>query len=258
MNCCDAVKTKRALILGYPVDLVTMEQAFNVVDIWKNNQTGGQIVTINPEMIMHGEKNPELSTILKTSDLIIPDGAGVVYVLKSLGIKNIPRLPGIELAEEIIKQGSKKGYKFAFFGAGPNVAQKASQNLMQKYNSADFVYIRDGFYTEESEKSIIDEIKKASPDVLFVALGVPKQEVLIRKYREELKSVVMIGVGGSFDVWSGQIKRAPLIYRKLGLEWLYRLQCQPSRFSRMFPTLPLFFVKVFLDKKNTRKESKNV
>ncbi|MEI7473945.1 MAG: WecB/TagA/CpsF family glycosyltransferase [bacterium] len=255
MNNNETINTERALILGYPVDLVNMEQALNIVENWKNTSSGGQVVTINPEMIMFGEQNLELSDILKSADLIIPDGAGIITSLKKLNIHNIKRLPGIELSEEIIKTGAEKGYKFAFLGAGPKVAEDASICLCQKYSGLNFVYIRDGYFTDNDEQSIIDEIKQAAPDVLFVALGVPKQELFIKKYRNELKSVIMIGVGGSFDVWSGRINRAPLIYRKLGLEWFYRLICQPSRFSRMFPTIPLFFIKVFLDKKNTRKES---
>lgn len=255
MNINKSIKSKRALILGYPVDLINMDQAMETIDNWKNSSFGGQVVTINPEMIMHGEKDPQLAEILKSADMIIPDGSGIITCLRKLNIKNIKRLPGIELSEEIIKIGAQKGYKFAFLGAGPNVAKEATNCLCQKYTGLNFVYIRDGYFTENEEQSIVDEIKNASPDVLFIALGVPKQEFFINKYRKELTSVIMIGVGGSFDVWSERINRAPSVYRKLGLEWLYRLICQPSRFNRIFPTIPLFFIKVFLDNKKTRKES---
>jgi len=244
----------RACILGYPVDLVNMEDAVNFADNCLQNSAGGHVVTLNPEMIMQGLKNKQLNTALLNADLIVPDGIGIIKALKKLGINHIKQLPGIEFSENLIKICSEKGYSIAFLGASKDVIETMQRNMKEKYPSVNIIYARDGYFTESDEADIIQQLADLKPKVLFVALGVPKQELWILKYRDAFKSTLMVGVGGSFDVWANKVKRAPFIFRKLGLEWFYRLLCQPSRFSRMFPTLPLFFIKVALDNKNTRKE----
>lgn len=244
----------RACILGYPVDLVSMDEAVCFADKCIRNSTGGHVVTLNPEMIMQGMKNTQLSSALLSAELIIPDGIGVIRALGKLGINHIKQLPGIEFSEKLINICSDKDYKVAFIGASKDVVDEMLANLKVKYPSINVVFARDGYFNENDEPEIVQQLVELNPDVLFIALGVPKQELWISKYKNTLKSTLMVGVGGSFDVWANKVKRAPLIFRKLGLEWFYRLLCQPSRFSRMFPTLPLFFIKVALDNKNTRKE----
>ena len=126
--------------------------------------------------------------------------------------------------------------------------------MQRKYPGLNVIFVQDGFFNENDELKIIASLESIKPCIVFVALGVPKQEIWISKYKNRLNSSIMVGVGGSFDVWADKIQRAPLGFRKLGLEWFYRLITQPSRFNRMFPTLPLFFLKVMFDNKNTRKE----
>lgn len=247
-------KAKRALILGFPIDLISLEDAVIFVKDAISNAKSLQIITINPEMIMQGLKNKDLNRVLKAADLIIPDGIGVVKVLKQIGVKNIKRLPGIELSQSIIELAVKNNYKIAFLGASQDVIEAMSSNLKQKYNNINIVYTHNGYFNDNDEKQIVCSLKEAQPDILFVALGVPRQETWIERNRKELNKTVMVGVGGSFDVWANKVKRAPLFFRNLGLEWFYRLITQPSRFNRMFPTIPLFFIKVMLDRKNTRKE----
>ena len=247
-------KFPRASVLGYPVDLVNIEEALDYAEKAIVAGKGKQVVTINPEMIMQAIENPDLSRILKNADLIIPDGVGVVKILKLLGINNIKRLPGIEFSQGLIEIAVKNGYRLAFLGASNDVISEMLDVFNKKYNNINIVYSHDGYFNDNDEPQLIENLKQANPDILFIALGVPKQEIWVEKYRSEFPSVIMAGVGGSFDVWANRVKRAPLIFRTLGLEWFYRLITQPSRFSRMFPTLPLFFIKVVLDKKNTRKE----
>jgi len=140
-------------------------------------------------------------------------------------------------------------------GASKEVIECMIQEFTSKHPSMNIVFVRDGYFNTEQELGIVEDLKSSGVQVLFVALGVPKQELWIKKYKEVLDTTVMVGVGGSFDVWAKKVKRAPLFFRKIGLEWFFRLISQPSRFSRMFPVLPLFFIKVMLDKKYTRKES---
>ena len=246
-------ENKRAYILGYPVDLIDMD---NSIDFAKNcieASNGGHVVTLNPEMIMQADHNAELSGILKGAELVVPDGIGIIIALKKLGITNIKQLPGIEFSQALIKKCAENNYSIGLIGASKDTLDCAVNEIKAKYPDLNIVFAHDGYFNESNENEIIEELKTKNPQVLFVALGVPKQELWIKKHRKDLNSVLMVGVGGSFDVWAKKIKRAPVIFRKFGLEWLYRLITQPSRFSRMFPTLPLFFIKVALDFKNTRK-----
>lgn len=244
----------RASVLGYPVDVVSLNEALEYAKYSISKSKGIQVITINPEMIMQALKNPALGRVLKNSDLIIPDGVGIVKILKHLGFRKVKQLPGIEFSMALIEKSIQENYKLAFLGASTDTIEAMTENLRNKYSNINIVYANDGYFSEDQEERIVQDLNAASPDVIFVALGVPRQEIWIEKYKVKFPAAVMAGVGGSFDVWADKVKRAPFIFRKLGLEWFYRLITQPSRFSRMFPALPLFFIKVMLDRKNTRKE----
>lgn len=207
------------------------------------------IVTLNPEMIDHADKNKDLNNAIKEAEIVIPDGIGVVLGLKLQGITQ-QRVPGIELAQKLLEVANNNKFSVAFLGAEENVLNTAITNIKARYSDLNVCYKHNGFFSEEQEDKIFEEIQSASPSILFVALGVPKQELLIRKYKKTLNRTIIIGVGGSFDVWANKVKRAPLFFRALGLEWFYRLLLQPSRFKRMFPCLPLFLIRVILNKSN--------
>lgn len=244
----------RASVLGYPVDLLNMDTALAKLENYIKEKKSCHVVTLNPEMIMQAGNNKELSDVLKNADIIVPDGIGIILTLRKLGITNIEQLPGIELAYNSIKISAEKGYSVGFLGASKEVVNSVAEEFKFLYPSLNILFVHDGYFNEGDEEEIIKELEASKPDILYVALGVPKQELWINKYKQRLNSTVMLGVGGSFDIWSHKIRRAPCIFRKFGLEWFYRLISQPSRFKRMFPTLPLFFVRVMLDSKYTRKE----
>ncbi|MBD5402083.1 WecB/TagA/CpsF family glycosyltransferase [bacterium] len=227
-------------ILGFNVDTFTLEQA---VDYAFANH--GQIVTINPEMISTANSLPEFASILNSAELVVPDGVGVELGLKILGY-SVSRIAGIELGKALIIKFSKENKSVAFVGSKQEIVEKAVENLKLEIPELNVVYQHDGFF--DNNQSIIDELVKSSPDLVLVALGSPKQEFFINELKKFLPNAVMIGLGGSFDVWSGVVKRAPKIYQKLGLEWLYRTLKQPERFKRIFPTLPLFVLKVFKER----------
>lgn len=240
----------RAKVLGFGIDIVDKSQALAITEDFIEKKTGAHVVTINPEIILEAQHNEELASILNKANLVFADGVGVVLALKS---KNIitRQIPGIEYSESLIELSAKKGYTIGFLGASNETVNLAADKMRAKYPEAKIVYIQDGFFKQDDEPQIVEKLKEINPDILFVALGAPKQEIFISKNRETLSSTVMVGVGGSFDVWSEKIQRAPVFFRKFGLEWLYRLLSQPSRFNRMFPTLPLFLLKAVLDNKNT-------
>lgn len=253
MNSSIENKKLRACIQDYPVDLVSLDEAVKFIENIIKQEKPAHVVTINPEMIAQAVCNRDLDNAIKNAELIIPDGIGVVLGLKTLGI-NIKQLPGIEFSEKLIEASAQKGYKIAFLGASQDVLDTAILELSLKYPGLNIVFSHNGFFKEDDETQIIEEFKKSGPDILFVALGVPKQELWISKYKKIFNRTIMVGVGGSFDVWAKKVKRAPVIFRKLGLEWFFRLISQPSRFSRMFPTLPLFLLNVILKRKYNRKE----
>ncbi len=241
------MERKTAEILGYNVDLFSFDDAIDFI-VQKSAEKSTQTVTINPEMIALAEKNQEFSDILKNADLVIPDGVGIKIALKIKGIKQ-EQIPGIEFAKRIVNYCADNSLPIALIGAKEEIIQKAAANLKAEYPNLNISFIRNGYFKEDDEREIIDRLKEAEPKLVLAALGVPKQEVFINKYKQEFLNTMFIGVGGSFDVWSGEVKRAPLFFRKIGCEWLWRLLKEPSRFNRMFPTLPLFLFKVIMNKK---------
>jgi N-acetylglucosaminyldiphosphoundecaprenol N-acetyl-beta-D-mannosaminyltransferase len=238
-------KFQRAYVLGYPVDLVTKEVALDFAQNRMESGTGLHVVTINPEIILAAEKNPELDAIIKKAELIIPDSTGMELALRRLGF-NIKKLAGIEFSEALIERCSQNNYKIAFLGASQEVIEQLQKEFKSKYPEINIVYARNGYFSENDMPEITGKLKELNPHLLLVALGAPKQEYIISKYREILLHTTMIGVGGSFDVWAKKVKRAPVIFRMFGLEWLYRLIKQPSRFNRMFPALPLFILRTVI------------
>ena len=236
----------RKKVLGYDIDLVSFSEALCKVDDSIRERSGMQIVTINPEMINQGHAIPEMDEILKNAEMILPDGVGVKIALKLKGI-NQERIAGIEFAKKVIELCAKNGYKIALFGAKQEVIEKTSENLLKEYPELKIVYSRNGYFSKEEEQQIKEDIKNAGPDVIFTALGAPKQEIFNKEMKQLLPGSVFIGIGGSFDVWSGMVQRAPEIWQKTGLEWLYRTLKEPQRFKRIFPTLPLFLIKVIIE-----------
>lgn len=242
----ECLQRKKEPILGFEVDLFPFDEALQYVNSHLSENKGMQIVTINPEMISIGKQNDDFGRILNSADLVIPDGVGVKLALKIKGI-NQENIPGIEFSQKLIKLCELENYTIGLLGAKEEVVQQAAKNIRKEYENLNITYIRNGYFDKQEEEIIIQELKAVCPKVLFVALGAPKQEFLCAKLREQMPSTIFIGVGGSFDVWSGMTKRAPEIWQKLGLEWLYRTIKEPSRFKRIFPALPLFLVRVIIE-----------
>ena len=239
---------ERTTVLNCPVDLLNAESALSKAHNALISAKNFQIITINPEMIMNAQKTPKFFDIIKSSDMNIPDGVGVKIALKLKKI-NQDNIRGVDFARSLIKLASENNYKIGFLGAKEEIIQKVKENVLNKYPSLNIVYLRNGYFSNDEE--IINEISAASPQILLVGLGSPKQEELILKLKAKLKGCVMIGVGGSFDVFSGVVKESPVIFRKLGLEWLYRTIKEPKRFKRIFPVLPIFLIKCII---NTKKK----
>lgn len=227
-------------LLGLNVDSFTFEEAIEYA-----KTISGQVVTINPEMINNAMQNPEFAEIINNAELVIPDGIGVQIGLKILGY-NVRRIAGIEFSRRMIEECAKSEQSVALVGAKPEIVQKAKENLEHEIQGLYVTYAHDGYFKDDDE--ILNELKIRQPRLVLCALGSPKQEEFILKAKKLLPDALFVGVGGSFDVWSGVVERAPEIYQKLGLEWLYRTVKEPKRFKRIFPTLPLFVLKVLREK----------
>lgn len=233
----------KAFVLNCPVELCDMNDAISRSKDAIDAQKSFQIITINPEMIMNAQKNKAFFDILNNSDLNIMDGVGVRIALKFQGI-NQNQIRGVDFSRKLIELASENNYRIAFLGAKEEVISKAKENFLKQYPSLDFVYVRNGYFDDENQ--IIEEICSKNPQILLVGLGSPKQEEIILKLKQKLNGCVMVGVGGSFDVFSGIVKESPMIFQKLGLEWLYRTMMQPERFKRIFPVLPIFLIKCII------------
>lgn len=220
------------------VDTFTFLEAINYA-------TKGQVVTINPEMIDYASKNKDFANIINEAELVIPDGIGVQLGLKILG-HNVRRIAGIEFARKMIEKYSNENKSIALVGAKPHVIENAVANLKKEIPNINIVYYHDGYFKDNNE--ILSELQKLQPALVLSALGSPKQEEFNYIGKKLLPESLFIGVGGSFDVWSGEVERAPQIYQKLCIEWLYRTIKEPKRFKRIFPTLPLFVLKVLKEK----------
>ena len=227
-------------LLGLNIDTYSFEEAVLKAKELIDGRCVSQVVTINPEMFEYANKDNDFANIVKEAEMVIPDGIGVKIALQING-KSVARIPGIDFTKKILKETAVNSIPVAIIGAKEEIIQKATENLQKEINGLNIVYYHNGYFNNNEE--IYQELAQKSPKLVLVAMGSPKQEEFIYNAKKVLKPCLMIGIGGSLDVWSGNIKRAPKIFQILGLEWLYRTITQPARIKRIFPTLPLFIIK---------------
>lgn len=239
---------RKADILGVKVASLTMSEAVNKAESFMDSKTPHLIATANAEMIMRATQDTELKEILNTADLVVPDGAGTVWASNYLGVEMPERVAGFDLVQALLANAPAKKRRVFFFGSAPGVAEKAKLKAQKDYPGIEIVGVRDGFFTAEDEPDIIEQIKQAKPDLLLAALGVPKQEKWLNAHMNELGCALCIGVGGTFDVMAGVMKRAPLWMQKAKLEWLFRGMLQPKRIGRLM-ALPRFVMAVKASKR---------
>lgn len=200
------------------------------------------IITVNPEIIMKSYKNIEIKEmLLNDNNILVPDGISIIKKAKQYNINIKERITGVDISSKALEICNKNKKSIYLFGSKKEVLDKLIININQKYPNINIVGFSDG-YVEDKDK-IMQEIISLSPDLILIALGVPNQELLINKYIEKAKKGVFIGVGGTFDVLSGCKKRAPKLFIKLNLEWLYRIICEPTRLKRFIQNNIVFMFK---------------
>lgn len=236
-------------VLGVNFDNVNMAEALDRCKKFIKGDKGNLVVTPNPEIVMRAKEDEEFKKIINEAELVIPDGIGIIKAGNILGTPLKERVAGYDLICNLLEEGKDGSISFYFWGSKPGFAEEAKQKMEEKYPNIKILGSHTGYFKDEEEASIIEEIRNLKPDVLLVGTGAPKQEKIINKYKNEGFFKIGIGCGGSIDVLAGEVKRAPKVFIKLHLEWFYRLIKQPSRWKRML-VLPQFIKEVKKSKKD--------
>ena len=223
-------------VLGFPVDCLTDYRPWLANRI--EQRQGTHVVTLNAEMTMQARETPPLADVIQAAELVIPDGAGVVLYLRLFG-EQIERCPGIELAAQMLQKAAQSSWSVFFFGGAPGVADEAAQKWQQKLPGLKMVGTQNGFLTPEETEPFLNRLQQLQPQIIFVGLGVPRQEYWIAQHRHLCPHSIWMGIGGSFDIWAERSKRAPAWLCNNNLEWVYRLYQEPWRWRRML-ALPRF------------------
>ena len=218
-------------IMGITFDNVTMQQALERAgEILAGDKTC-YAVTPNAEIAYEALRDESLRALLNEADLVLPDGAGVVLASKILKTPLQQKVAGVDFADGLLGMLAQNGKSVYLLGSKPGVAELAAQKMTEKHPKLYICGMNDGYFKDEAP--VIEKINAAKPDVLFVCLGAPKQELFMKNHLDELHIKLMIGLGGSLDSFAGTVKRAPNWMIRCNLEWLYRLIKEPKRFGRM-------------------------
>lgn len=228
-------------VLGVAFDNLSMDEAVARALELMQERRAAYVVTPNPEIVLACREDPEAAAAVAGADLTIPDGIGVIYGAKLLKTPLKERLPGIDFSTRLLEALDESGGSVFLLGGKPGVAEAARERLHERFPRLASAGVHDGYFRDDGP--VLEQINAAAPDLLLVCLGAPKQEKWMYANAPRLRVGLMVGGGGSLDVFSGNTARAPLGWQKAGLEWLYRLLKEPRRIGRMMK-LPLFLLRV--------------
>lgn len=224
----------RINLLGCPIDNLTLDETLSRINQMVKTNKPHQHVVVNVDKLIKLRRDPALKEVIITCDIINADGIPLVWASKILGVPLKERVAGIDLMQSLLKEGVKKRYSFYFLGAREEVVRKTVEIVKNRYPGIQIAGFRNGYWATAEEEKVGDAIKKAHPDVLFVAISSPKKEIFLKKYLNLMQIPLAIGVGGSFDIIAGITKRAPVWMQKAGLEWLFRLIQEPKRLWKRY------------------------
>ena len=230
---------RRIEVLSVPVDVVDMVGALEKAEEFIASKRTHSILAVNPEKVMLSQRDGAILNILRSSDLLLPDGIGLVLAAKFSGLGNFSRVAGADFMQNLLKLASERGYRTFFYGAEPEVNEQAVQILEKQYHGLIVAGREHGYVKPGQFDTLIQKINDSNADILFVALGSPKQEKWIHRYKDRLNVKICMGIGGTLDVLCGRSPRAPGYWQRLNLEWLYRLLKEPERLRRQ-KVLPRF------------------
>ncbi|WP_050616531.1 WecB/TagA/CpsF family glycosyltransferase [Bacillus testis] len=236
---------QKEMYFGVGVSPLSYEEILADLDNRMKEGKKSTIIAVNPEKVMAAEKNEQLRELINNSTYGIADGVGILLASKLKKGQVTSRVTGVDMMDRLLQFAAEKGYRVFMYGAKEEVVSTAVKKIEEKYPNIIIAGYENGYV--QDPKQVVDKINAAKADLLFVAMGSPKQELWIREHMDSLSAKVYQGVGGSFDVFAGHVKRAPAFYRKLGLEWFYRLMKEPKRLKRQM-ALPKFLLKVVRSK----------
>lgn len=246
-------------IFGVDICNVDFNEAIDIIKGFLKEDKMHTVVTPNTEIVMDAKNSPELRKILNTKDLSVPDGIGLIYGAKMRKKPLKERVTGFDISMKLIDIAREEGYSLYLLGTKPEVVEKAYLNLKDTYSDLNMVGYHHGYFKgthlgikdHEEEIEVLREINELKPDIIFLGLGYPKQELWMEENAKKLNSKLIIGNGGVIDILAGKSKRAPDIFIKLNLEWFYRLVTNPSRIKRQI-AIPKFLVSILLDRDSVK------
>ena len=226
--------TEKVTLFGITVDNLTMNETLDRIEVMIEDGAIHQHVVINVDKIVKMESNPNLRMAVVDCDLINADGQPVIWVSSLLRVPLKERVTGIDLFDVLVARCAERGFRPYLVGSRQEIVAKTVDVLKGKYPKLQLAGWRNGYWSADEEPMVVQEIKKARPDVLCMAVGSPKQELFLHKWKKEMQVPFVMGVGGSFDVTAGVLKRAPRWMQDAGLEWLFRLAQEPRRLWRRY------------------------
>lgn len=233
--------TPARVVLGTPIHALTMTETLDLVDSVISSRSRLRIGVVNAAKIVNMQRDPLLREDVVTSDVILADGMAVVWAARLLGYLLPERVAGIDLMLGMLARANQHRYRIYCLGASQDVLEKVTTRIVTEYPQVTIAGSRNGYFAQEEEEALAAEIAAARPHILFVAMTSPKKEQFIARWSEKLGVPVCHGVGGSFDVLAGKVERAPEVWQRLGLEWLYRVKQEPGRlWKRYLVTNTLF------------------
>lgn len=220
-----------------------MDETLALLEMFVQEKKAHLVVTADAAGIVQAQSDREWNSIFKSADLATPDSVGVIWAAKRAGKPIGERVSGVDLVGRICQLSADKGYRIYFLGAAPGIAEMAAEKLRLLYPGCNIVGARHGYFPPDSDEVVAHEVAESKPDFLFVAMGIPRQEKFIRATQAIIQAPVAMGVGGSFDVFSGKAKRAPKLFQRMHIEWLWRLILNPKKIAKA-KNLPVFAWKV--------------
>jgi N-acetylglucosaminyldiphosphoundecaprenol N-acetyl-beta-D-mannosaminyltransferase len=219
----------REKFLGCPIDILTMAETVDLAREAMRSRQRLQHVALNVAKFVNMRRDPVLAADVTNSDVVSIDGMGIVWGARCVGLPAKVRVTGIDLLTELLAVCADEGFRPYFLGATPEISEQAARRVREKYPSIQFSGVRDGYCSADQEKQVVDGIRSSGADCLFIGMPTPRKERFLATYRDELNVPFIMGVGGSFDILAGQIRRAPARMQQLGLEWFYRIYQEPGR-----------------------------
>ena len=240
------VTQQNVCLFGIKVHCLTAKQALENIDASITAKQSLHIGMLNAAKVINMRRNPELREDVKQSNMILADGSSILIASKLLG-KSLPeRVTGIDLMHGILTKGDSLGYRVFCLGATEEVSEKVSLEITKRYPGIVIAGLQHGYFKDEEEEAVASRIADSHADVLFVAITSPKKEQFMARWNSTMKVPVVHGVGGSFDVLAGKVQRAPLLWQKYGLEWLYRVKQEPRRLWKRYLVTNTLFIALLL------------